>query len=315
MKLKQWFVKTQVPKGVCIITHVAQQRVLLTHFTASAQSEKPPLVHLDFFNSIDISSPVNFSDQLKDNVIRLGLEKANCIYVLPLEEYRLILLEAPNVPDTEMTQAAKWLVKDLIDFPVSEIALDVFDAPIRVGQKRKIYAVVTRLKYLQAISGQIEAAQLKLTHITITHLGIRAFLSQLPQAAQGVGFLHVHEQEVHFLIVKDGILYLERKLIHFSTEISEVNDLSQSENLLLEIQRSLDFYQNQMGQAAPEKLYLDPVLGIHAVLIQQLLLKLLVKVEVLDINQWIEYEKPLSQEEQHWMLPLAGMSLNFLQGQ
>lgn len=315
MKLKQWFVKTQIPKGVCMITHVAQQRVLLTHFTASAQSEKPPVVYLNFFNAIDIPSPVNFSDQLKENVIRLGLEKANCVYVLPLEEYRLILLEAPNVPDTEMTQAAKWLVKDLIDFPVSEIALDVFDAPIRIGQKRKIYVVVTRLKYLQAISAQIEAAQLKLTHITITHLGIRAFLSQLPQAALGVGFLHVHEQEVRFLIVKDGILYLERKLINFSAEISEVNDLLQSENLLLEIQRSLDFYQSQMGQVAPERLYLDPTLSIHAVLIQQLLLKLLVKVEVLDINQWVEYEKPLSQEEQHWMLPLAGMSLNFLQGQ
>jgi len=315
MKLKQWFVNTQIPKGVCMITHIAQQRVLLTHFTASAQSKKPSLVHLNFFNSIDIPSPVSFSDQLKDNVIRLGLEKANCVYVLPLEEYRLILLEAPNVPDTEMTQAAKWLVKDLIDFPVSEIALDVFDAPIRIGQKRKIYVVVTRLKYVQAISDQIEAAQLKLTRITIMHLGIRAFLSQLPQASLGVGFLHVHEQEVRFLIVKDGVLYLERKLINLSAEISELNDLSQSENLLLEIQRSLDFYQSQMGQAAPEKLYLDPALGIHAVLIQQLLLKLLVKVEVLDINQWIEYERPLSQEEQHWMLPLAGMSLNFLQGQ
>ena len=67
---------------------------------------------------------------LRTVVLQQGIERAASFrLVLNPDEYQLHLVESPDVPDSELREAVRWRIRDLIDFPVDEAAIDVFDMP------------------------------------------------------------------------------------------------------------------------------------------------------------------------------------------
>ena len=56
------------------------------------------------------------------------LDDQICITTLNIGSYALLLVEAPDVPATELRAAIRWRVKDLIDFHIDDAVIDVFDA-------------------------------------------------------------------------------------------------------------------------------------------------------------------------------------------
>lgn len=45
---------------------------------------------------------------------KLGLENNNASYVLSPDEYKILLVEAPDVEANEIADAVKWKIKDLL---------------------------------------------------------------------------------------------------------------------------------------------------------------------------------------------------------
>jgi len=65
------------------------------------------------------------------------LYHAACYGVLSLDDYQLMLIDKPKVVDGEIGESVRWLVKDLIDFPVEEAAIDFFLRLRGLGNLRK----------------------------------------------------------------------------------------------------------------------------------------------------------------------------------
>ncbi|HED19017.1 MAG TPA: hypothetical protein ENI74_05885, partial [Gammaproteobacteria bacterium] len=116
--------------------------------TASAtirqgKSGKPVLEQCSFSPRVPGQDP---EANLKKFVSEQGLAKTGCTTLLALDDYQLLMVEAPKVPPSELKAAIRWLIRDLIDFHIDDAVLDVFDVPpsgARAVQEH-LYVVVSR---------------------------------------------------------------------------------------------------------------------------------------------------------------------------
>ncbi|OGT96220.1 MAG: hypothetical protein A2298_02470 [Gammaproteobacteria bacterium RIFOXYB2_FULL_38_6] len=261
--------------------------IILAHLVSDPQANtllKARLEHAQLLPNIALKKS---SSKISSVISDWGLSKSNCICVLPPADYRLLLLEAPNVPQNELKQAVRWLIKDLIDFPLKQAAIDVFSAPVRAGQSPKIYVAVTKLDYVRDLLDVIESAHLKLACIDIADLTLVRLFSFFPESASGIAYLMLDSNVARLLIQKNGILYLERNL-NANPLNGSYHSPEQYESLVLEIQRSFEFYQSQFSQVLPAKLFLSPNLNEQENLKTALITsfnEMSVNTTVLDINQ------------------------------
>ena len=81
---------------------------------------------------------------LLDRVTTLELENMPCNVVLDASDYRLLLLEAPNVEADELPQALRFLLRNKIDLPLDEIEITTFPVPEDAypRQGKMVYAIV-----------------------------------------------------------------------------------------------------------------------------------------------------------------------------
>ena len=228
-------------------------------------------------------------------VVHNQLRHADCYVVLSLEDYRLVLIEKPKVADNEIGESVRWLIKDLIDFPIEEAVVDFFPAPMQVGQSAKIYVVVTHLQWLNTIASMVKAAGLNLKAVNIAALAIRNVLNSLHIMGNSVVFLTQEGEYYYILVVKDQLIYLERKL-EFSSQ-GELNTQIFEDfcnRLVAELQRSIEFYQTR-DKSIPIKFFLDQLLGQNQKLIQFIETAFNLRVEILDTSNWLNNKEiPLS---------------------
>lgn len=211
------------------------------------------LVHHD--SRLEAGQAVSVERALADTVNKLQLGGRQCNVVLPCGSYQLLLVEAPDVPDEELREALRWKVKDLASTPVEEAAIDVFRLPADANRSGKamVYVVVSPLKQVVEIVEAVREAGLELNAIDIEELSL-GNLVELKQDERGVAMVHLREGSGMLAIFRAGNLYLSRQF-RLDYKGGLLDDLP-GESLSLEVQRSLDYFERQMGQAAPGKLYI-----------------------------------------------------------
>lgn len=180
-----------------------------------------------------------------------GLKHQSCHYVLSDNKYRLMLLDAPKVPEEEMKLALPWLVKDLIDLPIDQVGLDVFPLPFRQDNVDKVYVVISELSKLQETKQFIQSSGLVLDKINILELAMLPILKKL--AGENIGLVYLQNSDIHIMISGGGALYFTRRI----GSVSQLDSRVEKDQLLLELQRSIDFCQVQLRQPALEQLYFE----------------------------------------------------------
>jgi hypothetical protein len=70
-----------------------------------------------------------FAKSFAEDVERFDLLGASCRVVLAPGQYQLLLMDALEVPEEEMAKAIRWRLKGLVEYPINDIALDVFIVP------------------------------------------------------------------------------------------------------------------------------------------------------------------------------------------
>lgn len=190
-----------------------------------------------------------------DPLDQLTASRLPCNWVLSSEQYSLLLLEAPKVEPEEMREAVRWQIKDLINFPVDQAVLDIFDLPEAGSRSRHmIYAVAAQRKYIEAISAQSRAARLKLSSIDIAELALRNIALLLPTDERGLAIVRIQKGRGNLVLIRQGQLYLSRQFeLPYQAGVDESLP---EDNLVLELQRSLDYYERQMVQAPPTRILL-----------------------------------------------------------
>lgn len=196
---------------------------------------------------------------LRDFVDHAELQKCSCDVVLSHADYQMLLVEAPDVPDAELRDAIRWRVKDLISIPLENAAMDVFLLPAdgSRGGKKMAYVVAADAERVKSLIELVNHSGLELNAIDIAEMALRnlAYIKdQLNEESLGVAIVRLLEGGGSVSLYRKGNMYLSRQFnIDYGGGL--LDDIP-FDSFILEVQRSLDYYERQMGQVPPSALYI-----------------------------------------------------------
>ena len=157
-------------------------------------------------------------------------------------------------------------MKELVDFPLEDLAMDYFkfnDELVRI--KKKIDVVVSKKPYLQSIAHQVRRSGLNLVAIDVVEFALRNFLMLVQPDEEGARcILQVMPKCSILVVVKGQHIYLVRRIGIGSDKL-----LEQDENLefTAEINKSFNYYRSQLGQELPRWITLAPVPNVTVVVV------------------------------------------------
>jgi MSHA biogenesis protein MshI len=196
---------------------------------------------------------------LTDYVHQQNLQNALCNLVLSPGDYQLLLVEAPQVPEEELRAAIRWRLKDLVSTPLDSAIVDVCRLPSDATRSGKsmVFVTVSDREKMRKQLDLVEASGLKPSVIDIAELAMRNLTLLLPAEeteSRGVVIVRIREGAGNLGLYRDGSLYLSRQFdLKYGAGL--LDDLP-ADDLVLEIQRSLDYSERQMGQAPPSAIYI-----------------------------------------------------------
>lgn len=202
----------------------------------------------------------SFASELAAWVDRHQLAGSACHFVLPSHHYHVIQVAKPAVPDAEVREALRWRVRDLLDYPAEEAVVDWYPLPKdahRGHQDVQVFAVCARRQGLANWIAQIREANLVPNSIDIPELAIRKVLSLSSQASEAQALLLLAPNAGMLVLTRGKELYLSRVLereLFVGLDGQLRRDAGQS--VALEIQRSFDYVEAQLGIASPRNLLL-----------------------------------------------------------
>ncbi len=191
------------------------------------------------------------TEVLAGQISRLNASRLPCNLVLAPEFYSMQLIERPNVPEAELNEAVRWVLQDQVDFSVETAVLDTFPMPKGGSRHQHMsFAVALPQELLRLVVDHVSAAGIKrFNSIDVTELAMRNLTWRcFPMADQSVGLLRLTGNSGLINVSRGEDLYLSRRLAGVPGEFSEPSWQEFRERLLLQVQRSLDYYQSAMGQ-------------------------------------------------------------------
>ncbi|WP_394203827.1 MSHA biogenesis protein MshI [Shewanella waksmanii] len=182
--------------------------------------------------------------------------------------YQLLLVDKPAVDSEEMNQALIWAVKDMVTTAVADIHVDYFEAPTQ--NSTKLTAVVAAKSQLSQLIQDANLHQLEIVGISIEELAASNLF--VDDAQPKMVLCHLPEHELLLTVVRQGKLFMQRRVRGFSG-LDKVTQqelgYGMADNLSLEIQRSMDFFESQLRQSPVASIEL--VMGGPAQALAQLL--------------------------------------------
>ncbi len=219
------------------------------------------------------SLPAKRQETLDKLVSEQGWAGSPAVLVLPLEQYQVFQVERPEgIDDSELADALKWKLKDFLDFSPTEAVTDIFGFPEDASRGRGplVNVVAARKSLVQDLISLVAGAGLELERIDIAELALRNLASRLDTSNRGVALVHLKDRYGQMVICRGDILYLSRRL---DVAHDDLRDAAKQENavqsLALEMQRSMDYFESQLGQVPPSSIRLvahDAVLPLSSML-------------------------------------------------
>ena len=242
--------------------------------------------------------------------------------VLRPELYALRQIDPPAVCPSELREAARWAIKDLVDWSVEDAVVDVFPAPDVRGRAPRINVVAVRRSIALQIGETVRRAKLRLRAIDVTELALRNLTALFPEDARGAALLALEPPIGLLTLTREGWLWFTRQLDSdperldaaaaeaLEEKLEPDSDGARAlEGLLLEIQRSFDYYEHQLGQSMPAALALAPTRAPVDSLRAWLAQNLAVPVRELDLGELFDVREPLPRKLQAAALGALGAAL------
>ena len=246
------------------------------------------------FKSLEANDEVRALGQLAS---QHGLKRARCTTLLGSGDYQLLLTEAPDVGADELKQALRWKIKDLIEFHINDATLDVFDLPgAAPGAKaREMYTVAARNEAIQRRVDLLTQAGIGLDVIDIPELAQRNLAGLLAEDTTGVALLSLQDKTGLITITRQGYLYLSRTLnIGYESLRSAADPAMYFDHIVLEVQRSLDYFESHFREAPIRNLVLAPLADPVPGFMEYLGANLNVTVGPMDLAALLDSDVPLT---------------------
>ena len=178
------------------------------------------------------------------------LQRSPCVCLIADADCDINQIEKPEVDDSELAQALTWRIKDLVSYGVESAVVDVYPMPVSGKNNTQQVSVVSADENVVADYVQsIQSTGMELIAIDIPDL----VTSNLPAIRAGAekaqAILSLGDTDGVLSIFNDTDLYVARnfKIGLGQLEFASGEDPSVYDNLLLEIQRSMDYYESYYG--------------------------------------------------------------------
>ena len=176
-------------------------------------------------------------------------------------DYQILPIEAPEVAAEERAAAARWRIKDMIDFPAEDACVDCLLIPAAGGsvRSRQALAVVTRRDTVSQWMTRSRQSHLDLHAIDIPELALRNLAALLPGDGTNA-LLHVGLDHTSLVLVWQGELCNSRRFDLGAKQILQANSAVREqlvERLGLDVQRTADAFERQFHAAAVGALWIS----------------------------------------------------------
>lgn len=204
-------------------------------------------------------------EALDDLITRLAdehkLSARSCATFLDPSDYRVMLADTPEVPDAELNEAMRWRVKDLVDFDVTQAVVETFSFPGGSGnqERQQRYVVVAEQQALQRRIRLLEQAGVNLDVVDVPELAIRN-LAERAAGDVATALLYLNDNYGLLTLTHGTTLYMSRSINIGTANLLNVQDRRPLlDNILAEIQRSLDYFSSHFRHDTIEQLLLAPM--------------------------------------------------------
>lgn len=249
---------------------------------------------------------------LNKAVKSLDIEGKQCSFVLNRRDYNLHLVEAPEVEPAELRSAVRWKVKDLLDMKVDDAAIDVFEVPDDAYRGRKmVYVVAAHKTRVKNIVDLISESGLELAVIDIPELVMHNLARHYIDDEHGVAFMDLRRTGSTMNISRNGQLYLTRRInTQLDPDVMQTPDWEAlRDRLILEVQRSLDYYESQMGKTPITRIVISQRQYDTEAMVESLNGLLTAQVSALDLSAQLDGDVELNPEAQQICMSAIGATL------
>jgi len=266
---------------------------------------KPRLVHCAVMPATQ-----GFADAALRKLLRdydLGASPVSA--VIGADDYQLAQIPAPDVPEAEMRAAARWRMREVIDFALDDATIDVFDVPERRDRaaRRSLFAVATRGNVPQFIAASLQKLAPRLDVIDIPELCQRNLCTLLPQDSKGLACVLLREDHAQLVLVRQGRLFVARRF-DFDTGLDLDGRAPRGRldagALALELQRSLDYYETHFDQPAITDLLVAPGSSLSPALAEEIATLTGLRVHPLALQDHLDFADG-TQMPEGWLPTLA----------
>lgn len=168
--------------------------------------------------------------------------------------YKQTQIEKPAMPDEELQQALPWCMRDLVEQSVDSLLFDYIDLPQGPAGQARIAVYTSEreplAKLVQAITPKCDIATIGIDELAMANLlepEIRGLLlHKVP--GQELTLTFIHQRQWHFSRTIRGFQALDDENMPVDQFVFD--------NLLLELQRSIDYAVGQLKLSAPNNWYL-----------------------------------------------------------
>lgn len=187
--------------------------------------------------------------------------------------YQLLLSDVPDVPEEELRSAVELKAADLISYDIDDAMVDVILLPQDAyrGRMKMAFIVALMKTPLQRWLTELIQAGIKVDIIDVEITQLRN-LAVFHQSVPETGILHLKPSSSRLLLTYQNEMVLSRSFeiglgsllkeqtvqegeLELTLPTSDQTDI-QLESLALEIRRSFDYYEAQLGLGALGEVYL-----------------------------------------------------------
>ncbi|HEX2549498.1 MAG TPA: hypothetical protein VHM20_06695 [Gammaproteobacteria bacterium] len=229
--------------------------------------------------------------------------------ILQPDDYQLLVTDALPVSPAEFQAAIRFKIKDLLHYPINDVVIDNFPIPkIKADSPAKIMIVASQTSKLIKVTELIRHAGFNLNIIDIPELALRNITALFEKDNQSAVLIYVQEKSIELLITSQKEIYIVRKLMFSLGQTSQNVEVSEQEveRLASEIQRSFGYYQSQWRQPAPANVIFASTKTFKTDILSLLSQQLKVPVQMINLSEYINMKKPLTDSEVAKYLTLIG---------
>lgn len=280
----------KVKKGGLTSVVFTTEGVAFAH-TTKKQSE----LKLDYCDFQPTPAPLKETEKFSQYIHSKALDGTQASLVLPADCYQILLVEKPSVPDEELIDALRWRIKDLVSFDVEQAIIDYVDLPEDAYRNRSkmVYVVVAQADKIESFIEWSQGIGLHPVAVDVPELALLNLSEDLADEEAGLAVFFMDSKNSSINLMSDSELYFTRQL-----QYNLYSSPESAGGAVLEMQRSMDYYESQIGKPPCVRLIVFPMLMDDDPLISELRYNLPLDIHSLNLENLVDTDLELSAELQ-----------------